>query len=143
MVLLLIVFTLIGNAANLVIPKIISYAIDSFSAGNFDWTKMVAGFLVATFIIFLFSYLQTIVQTYTAEKVAFDLRQRLSDKISAQNFAFIQKANPAKLLTNMTSDMDSVSGASLTRISPVEQNPGSWMNSDPYFSMPCWMIPSR
>jgi len=108
MVLLLIVFTLIGNAANLVIPKIISYAIDSFSAGNFDWTKMVAGFLVATFIIFLFSYLQTIVQTYTAEKVAFDLRQRLSDKISAQNFAFIQKANPAKLLTNMTSDMDSV-----------------------------------
>ena len=108
LVLLLIVFTLIGNTANLVIPKIISYAIDSFSAGNFDGQKMVAGFLVATFIIFLFSYLQSIVQTYTAEKVAFDLRQRLSDKISAQNFAFIQKANPAKLLTNMTSDMDSV-----------------------------------
>ena len=107
-VLLLIVFTLIGNAANLVIPKIISYAIDSFAGGSFDGTKMVVGFLVATFIIFLFSYLQTIVQTYTAEKVAFDLRQRLSDKISAQNFAFIQKANPARLLTNMTSDMDSV-----------------------------------
>ena len=32
----------------------------------------------------------------------------LSDKISRQSFTFIQEANPSKLLTNLTSDMDSV-----------------------------------
>lgn len=108
LVLLLIVFTLIGNSANLIIPKIISKGIDSFAGGNYDSNKMIAEFLAATFVIFLFSYMQTVVQTYTAERVAFDLRRRLSDKISGQNFSFILKANPAKLLTNITSDMDSV-----------------------------------
>jgi len=107
-VLLLIVFTLIGNAANLLIPKIISHGIDAYSSGSFSWESMIAQFLVATFTIFLFSYLQSIIQTYTSERVAFDLRKKLSYKISGQSFSFIQQANPAKLLTNLTSDMDSV-----------------------------------
>ncbi|HYQ59287.1 MAG TPA: ABC transporter ATP-binding protein, partial [Draconibacterium sp.] len=46
--------------------------------------------------------------TLAAEKVAKDLRNKLSDKISKQSYSFILKANPSKLLTNMTSDMDSV-----------------------------------
>jgi ATP-binding cassette subfamily B protein len=107
-VLLLIVFTLIGNAANLLIPKIISHGIDAYSSGSFSWKNMIVQFLVATFTIFLFSYLQAIIQTYTSERVAFDLRKKLSYKISGQSFSFIQKTNPAKLLTNLTSDMDSV-----------------------------------
>ena len=108
LVLLLILFTLIGNGVNLVIPKIISSGIDSFSTGTFVAKKVITEFLAATAVIFIFSYLQTIVQTYTSEKVAFDLRKKLSDKISVQHYSFIQKANPARLLTNLTSDMDSV-----------------------------------
>ncbi|MFW6290139.1 MAG: ABC transporter ATP-binding protein, partial [Mariniphaga sp.] len=46
--------------------------------------------------------------TYVAERVGFDLRKQLSNKISRQSYSFIQKANPSKLLTNLTSDMDSV-----------------------------------
>jgi ATP-binding cassette subfamily B protein len=107
-VFILILFTLIGNAANLVIPKIISRAIDAFGTGNYASSKVLIEFMVASVIIFLFSYLQAVVQTYTAERVAFDLRKKLSHKISEQSFAFILKANPAKLLTNLTSDMDSV-----------------------------------
>jgi ATP-binding cassette subfamily B protein len=49
-----------------------------------------------------------VVQTYASEKVGFDLRKKLSDKISRQSFAFIQEANPSKLLTNLTSDIDSI-----------------------------------
>jgi ATP-binding cassette subfamily B protein len=107
-VMLLILFTLIGNAANLMIPKIISNGIDAYTAGSFSWKSMIVQFLAASFIIFLFSYLQSIIQTFTSERVAFELRKKLSYKISGQSFSFIQESNPAKLLTNLTSDMDSV-----------------------------------
>jgi ATP-binding cassette, subfamily B, bacterial len=36
------------------------------------------------------------------------LRTRLADKISRQSYAFIQQSNPSKLLTNLTSDIDSI-----------------------------------
>ncbi len=108
MVALLIVFALLGNAANLIIPKIISHGIDTYTEGNYVFKTILWEFLIATIAIFVFSYLQMIVQTYASEKVGFDLRKKLSDKISRQSFSFIQKANPSKLLTNLTSDMDSV-----------------------------------
>jgi ATP-binding cassette subfamily B protein len=107
-IILLILFTVIGNAANLVIPRIIGHGIDSFSGGTYIFKIVLIQFLVATVLIFVFSFLQSILQVYTSEKVARDLRSNLTDKISRQSFAFIQKANPSKLLTNLTSDMDSV-----------------------------------
>ncbi len=108
MIILLVVFAVISNAANLVIPRIIASGIDSYSAGNYVLKTVLVEFLIAAAVIFLFAMLQTVVQTYASEKVGFDLRKRLSDKISRQSYAFIQDANPSKLLTNLTSDMDSV-----------------------------------
>jgi ATP-binding cassette subfamily B protein len=108
MVGLLIVFSLIGNGINLIIPRIISRAIDSYSAGNPDLRSTAIAFLGAAFFIFLFAYLQSVVQTLASEKAAKDLRSRLSDKISRQSFSYIQDANPSKLLTNLTSDIDSI-----------------------------------
>jgi ATP-binding cassette subfamily B protein len=108
MVILLIVFALLGNAANLIIPLIISHGIDAFTNGNYVLRTILTQFLIATTAIFIFSYLQMVVQTYASEKVGFDLRKKLSDKISRQSFAFIQEANPSKLLTNLTSDIDSI-----------------------------------
>jgi ATP-binding cassette subfamily B protein len=108
MVLLLILLVLIGNGMNLIIPKIISNGIDSFTGGNYQFKNIAFAFLGASLVIFVFTYLQSIVQTYTSERVARDLRDKLSDKISRQNYAFIQEANPSVLLTNLTSDIDSV-----------------------------------
>ena len=108
MVVLLVLFALISNAANLVIPRIIAIGIDTFNAGNYEFKHILIQFIIAAATIFFFTFLQTIVQTYAAEKVGFDLRKKLSDKISRQSYAFIQKANPSKLLTNLTSDMDSL-----------------------------------
>ena len=65
-------------------------------------------FSLAVVFIFVFSYLQSIIQTYTSERVARDLRTRLSDKISRQSNAFIDQVTPAKLLTNLTNDADSI-----------------------------------
>ena len=119
MVILLVVFALISNAANLIIPRIISHGIDTFNAGDYQVNSILIEFLVAAFIIFFFTFLQTIVQTYAAEKVGYDLRKKLSDKISRQSFAFIQKSNPSKLLTNLTSDMDSLKMFVSTGVSSI------------------------
>lgn len=108
MIVLLIIFALASNAANLVIPRIIAHGIDSYTAGNYVFKTILTEFLIAAGVIFLFTILQTIVQTYASEKVGFDLRKKLSDKISRQSFSFIEEANPSKLLTNLTSDMDSI-----------------------------------
>jgi ATP-binding cassette subfamily B protein len=108
MIFVLIVFALVSNGVNLVIPKLISHAIDDFTKGIFSYQKIVIEFLVAAFIIFVFTFLQGILQTYASERVARDLRTKLADKISRQSYAFIQQANPSKLLTNLTSDIDSV-----------------------------------
>jgi ATP-binding cassette subfamily B protein len=108
MIVLLVVFALLGNGANLIIPKIISYGIDAYTDGEFVLKNVVVAFVLVSAGIFLFSYLQAIIQTYASERVAFDLRKKLSDKISRQSFSFIRESNPSKLLTNLTSDIDSV-----------------------------------
>ena len=108
MVAFLVIFALLSNGVNLLLPKIISRAIDAFTAGSFNFRTVVLEFLVATFVIFVFTYLQSIIQTFASEKVARDLRTRLSDKISRQSYAYILKTNPSKLLTNLTSDIDSI-----------------------------------
>jgi len=108
MVMLLILFALLSNGLNLFLPKLIGNGIDDYSEGNFSFKSIITEFALLTIIIFIFTYLQSIVQTYASERVARDLRKRLSDKISRQSFAFIEQTNPAKLLTNLTSDIDSI-----------------------------------
>lgn len=108
MVTFMVVFALLSSGVNLLIPKIISKGIDAFSAGIFNYRLIIAEFLVAAFVIFLFTYLQSVVQTYASEKVGRDLRTKLANKISTQSYSFILNANPSKLLTNLTSDIDSV-----------------------------------
>ena len=104
----LIGFALLSNAVNLIIPKLISSGIDEFTGGVFSYQKLIVEFLIAALIIFIFTLLQGILQTYASERVARDLRTRLTDKISRQSYDFIQQSNPSKLLTNLTSDIDSI-----------------------------------
>jgi ATP-binding cassette subfamily B protein len=104
----LVFFALAGNAVNLLIPLIVSQAIDQYSQGNPDLKKAIVRFIGASLLIFLFNYLQGLVQTYTSEKAARDMRENLSGKLSRQSFTFISNANPSKLLTNLTSDIDSI-----------------------------------
>lgn len=107
---LLVVLALVGNALSLVLPKIIASAIDAFDTKgqHLDMHPIVVKFLVVTAGVFILGYLQSIVQTFASEKVARDLRTRLSEKISRQNYEFLQRSNPSQLLTNLTSDVDSI-----------------------------------
>lgn len=108
MVAFLVIFALMSNGVNLLLPKIISHAIDDYTGGHFVFKTVVLKFLIASLVIFIFTYLQSIVQTYASEKVARELRTQLSDKISRQSYSYILKTNPSKLLTHLTSDIDSI-----------------------------------
>ena len=108
LVVVLLLFTLLSNAINLLLPKIIADAIDAFTAGVFALNPVLIKFSLAILFIFIFTYLQSIIQTYASERVARDLRTKLSNKISIQTAAFVEQANPSKLLTNLTADVDSI-----------------------------------
>lgn len=108
MIALLVLLTIAANSLNLVVPKLISRTIDSWTAGHFILHTIVTQFLVVAMLVFILTYLQTIVQTFASERVARDLRTRLAAKISVQSFAWVEQITPAKLLTNLTSDVDSV-----------------------------------
>ncbi len=105
---LLLLFTLLSNAVNLIIPKIIAKSIDAFNSGHFFFRPTLLQFGIAVLFIFVLTYLQSIMQTYTSERVARDLRTKLSTKLSQQSYSFIEQANPSKLLTHITADVDSI-----------------------------------
>ncbi len=108
MVSVLLLLALVSNALSLVIPKIIQRGIDDYSAGKFDSKQIIYWFSLATAGIFILSYLESIFQTFISEKVARDLRSKLVNKISNKDYTYVRKNTTSVLLTNITSDTDSV-----------------------------------
>lgn len=101
------VLSILSNALTLWLPRLLSHGIDGFLQGS-DLNTILWQFSIASFFIFVLVYLQGIVQTFASEKVARDLRKELSDSISSHSYAEVQAVTPAKLLTNLTSDIDSI-----------------------------------
>jgi ATP-binding cassette subfamily B protein len=108
LVAMLAALTIMANALNLVVPKLIASAIDNYRHPNFALGPMIARFLLVGVSAFLLTYLQSLVQTYASERVAKDLRARLVAKLATQTYSFVEHVTPAKLLTNLTSDVDGV-----------------------------------
>src|SRR5260370_1208573 len=104
----LIVLGIAANVLTLFLPKFIAGVIDSFIRGTFDLPTLLLQFGGFSLGILFFTYIQSIVQTYASERVARDLRLQIVTKISKQGYRFIEDRNPAKLLTNITSDIDSI-----------------------------------
>lgn len=99
---------LLSNGVNLVIPQLISEAIDSVEGGAFSMKRTILLFLAASLSIFVFQLLQGFMQTYASEKVARDIRTDLNARISRQRYGFILSSDPSRLLTNLTSDVDAL-----------------------------------
>jgi ATP-binding cassette subfamily B protein len=104
----LVVLTIAGNGLALVIPKLISHAIDAYTQRTFVLSTTVLQFFMVAVFVFGLSYLQSVAQTYASERVAKDLRARLTGAIARQSYSSVEKLTPAKLLTNLTSDVDGV-----------------------------------
>lgn len=105
---IMLLFTVLANALNLAFPKLIARAIDAFTAGSFEPTRILVEFIAVILAMFVCTALQSLMQTLTSERVAKDLRATLAQAVSQQSFAAIQRMTPAKLLTNLTSDVDAV-----------------------------------
>jgi ATP-binding cassette, subfamily B, bacterial len=103
----LVVLVLFSNALTLWLPRLLSHGIDGYLKHG-SLNTVIWEYAIAAGLIFLLTYGQTFVQTYASEQVARDLRKKLSEKISTQSFAEVQKVTPSKLLTNLTSDIDSI-----------------------------------
>ena len=108
LVIFLIVFALFSNGITLLLPKIVANGIDAYTHKHFEYKPIIIEFTIAVIGVFIFTYMQSVIQTYASERVARDLRSKLSEKISQQSYAFIEEVNPSKLLTNLTADVDSI-----------------------------------
>src|SRR5581483_882228 len=84
LILVLVLLTILSNGLNLAVPQILAHTIDSFTNGNFIFTTVIIEFFLVALSIFIFTYLQNIVQTYASERVARDLRTQVAAKISVQ-----------------------------------------------------------
>jgi ATP-binding cassette subfamily B protein len=104
----IVVLALLSNGLNLILPKLIANSIDAYTQGTLNLSRVAWEFAAIAFGIFLFAYLQSIAQTYASERAARDMRNDLVDKISHQNYSYIQEMGASRLLTNLTSDMDNV-----------------------------------
>jgi ATP-binding cassette subfamily B protein len=107
-IILLSILSICTNALTLWLPKITSSAIDAFAHRTLVTSDVVLRFGLISAGIFILAYLLSIMQTYVSELVAKDMRNSLASKISKQSYAYVQKNDPARLLTNLTSDMDAV-----------------------------------
>jgi ATP-binding cassette subfamily B protein len=120
---LLAVFTVIGNAISLAVPRLISRGIDAYGAGTYEPVPTTVLFLLVAFGMLLFTYAQGFTQTYASERVARDLRAKLADRIASLSYSRMTLETPSKLLTNLTSDIDAikmfVSFGAVTAISSV------------------------
>ncbi len=105
---LLVVLAVLSSGTNLLIPKIISSGIDAYTAHTLSFGRITVEFLIAGFGILIFTYLQSIVQTYASERVGRDMRTKFAGKISRGSYQVIEQMGPSKLLTNLTSDIDAV-----------------------------------
>jgi ATP-binding cassette subfamily B protein len=103
----LILLALGSNGLTLWLPRLLSHGIDGFFRSG-SLNTVLWEFGIAAGLIFILTYLQSIIQTHASERVARDLRNTLSEKISTHSFAEVQQVTPSKLLTNLTSDIDAV-----------------------------------
>lgn len=108
MISVLAVCVIIASGLGLVIPRLVARGIDTYAAGTLDMQALAIEFSAVAVGILLFTYGQSLFQTFLAEKVARELRDKMADRISSLSYVRLEQETPAKLLTNLTSDIDAI-----------------------------------
>ncbi|MBA3323707.1 MAG: ABC transporter ATP-binding protein, partial [Pyrinomonadaceae bacterium] len=112
-------FTLTLNGLNALQPKFTQWAIDwhivpatqaaAPTAAAFSgvlWLALVA--LGVRFVIFLFSYFQTVLLNSVGQRVMYDLRSELYQKLQRQEVAYFDRNPVGRIMTRLTSDVDAL-----------------------------------
>ncbi len=102
------VFSVLTNSASLLLPKLIGEAISSFSQQVPISSQLLVQFFLAVLVVAIAAVSQSVVEVFTSERVARDLRQRLAERLSHQSYGFVLERDPSRLLTHLTSDVDAI-----------------------------------
>lgn len=104
----LVVLALGQSFLSLLVPKLISRAINTFVSGNYQQTTIIWEFGGLALAILVFGGSLVFAQTRVGERVAKDMRNQLADSVAKQDFMFVQTKTPSVLLTNFSSDIDAI-----------------------------------
>lgn len=107
-VLFVLVFSLVGNLLALALPRVASDAINNIFTGQGDLSQFQATYLLFIVLILVTVVVQTVAANIVTEYFAASLRSRLINKIAHLSYTAINKVTSAKLLTNITSDVDAI-----------------------------------
>ncbi|MES2470809.1 MAG: ABC transporter ATP-binding protein [Patescibacteria group bacterium] len=108
LILAMLFIAVVADLVVLAIPKLVAHGIDTFTQGTFNLSWVATWFVIVCISIFVLSYGRSLMQTYSAERVARDLRNTVSAKISKQSYSYVEKITSSRLLTNLISDVDAV-----------------------------------
>lgn len=103
-----IALALLVNGLGLILPRINARAIDSLQTGTYNKEDFLILFAGLSTLILALGIALNILGNITAEKIAAALRKDIIFKISKQSFSYINSVSTAKLLTNLTADVDAV-----------------------------------
>lgn len=111
-------FLLIATGFSLVVPEFLKRAIDTGISIDTQTKKATVnqsllwylglGIVAASLLRAVFTFGQTYVSEYIGQKVAFDLRNRLYDRIQRLSFAFHDRAQTGQLMSRATQDVEAV-----------------------------------
>lgn len=100
--------SLTGNILSLTLPRISADAVNQLFQGSLDLSDFQLQFLLFTGGIFVLALLQIVLTSILAENVAAGIRDRLIKKISELDYQTVRQITTAKILTNITSDVDAI-----------------------------------
>lgn len=99
---------LIVNAANLYSPQLLRDLIDGGIA-RMDLNRIwiIAGLLVVVALVRgIFNFFQGYLTEVTSQNIAYDLRNRIYDKLQRLSFSYHDRSQTGKLMTRVTSDVE-------------------------------------
>ncbi len=102
--------TLFANALGVAQPKFVQYAIDEgILKSNLAVLNLIAlGFFAVKLLQFVTSYLQTVMLETVGQRVMYDLRGELYEKLQHQEVAYFDRNPVGRVMTRLTSDVDSL-----------------------------------
>src|SRR2546423_2542802 len=104
------VLTLVANGLGVLQPKFIQYAIDQGilkkSLGVLNWVAL--AFLATKLLQFAVAYFQTVLLETVGQRVMYDLRSELYEKLQRQEVAYYDRNPVGRIMTRLTSDVDAL-----------------------------------
>jgi ATP-binding cassette subfamily B protein len=104
------VLTLAANGLNVLQPKFIQYAIDAGilkkDLGVLNWIALI--FLASKILQLVVAYFQTVLLEGVGQRVMYDLRSELYDKLQRQEVAYFDRNPVGRIMTRLTSDVDAL-----------------------------------